>query len=511
MKRTFSHDGSSESSAEPSKKAKPLVPAGSFADVLAGMEDLQDDLKRSAFSWQGNENSLVFQQLDVQELNDNKTSSILIYGVTEEGHSICVRVNGFLHYFHYPIEIGYQDSFLESLRQSLNTRFDGNLIKHIRCVSHSRRAGGPPTPWLEFSVSSSSTLGKIKELRLKRDSVHQFEDFKLTFNRTIGHDIDYVFRFMIDTGLNGMSWLQIPAEKYTIVEGSAKVSTCQLEISVEYSDFRPEEPPEQQNKTAPLRILSFDIETMIPAIGFPDPSTEEVIQIASMLTRHGETQPFYRSVMTLNPCNTIDGAHVSSFPTEIALLEAWFRFLEEADPDVFTGYNSAHFDMQYIFSRAKKHGIPCSFGRLLKPDLGSIVFHFGRSSLCNYIPLLPGVLNFDMYQYIKQHHSRSPSGQRIPCSLGATSLRFLGEDKEDINYKMIPELQNGSDEDRKKLAVYCMKDAYLPQRLLDNLDALNKSITKARPVPVPFNIFFMRPEVASFIRTKKTEFHRLAA
>jgi DNA polymerase elongation subunit (family B) len=39
------------------------------------------------------------------------------------------------------------------------------------------------------------------------------------------------------------------------------------------------------------------------------------------------------------------GAAVHSFETEGAMLDAWARFVVEADPDLITGYNVQNFDM----------------------------------------------------------------------------------------------------------------------------------------------------------------------
>lgn len=54
-------------------------------------------------------------------------------------------------------------------------------------------------------------------------------------------------------------------------------------------------------------------------------------------------------------------------------------------------------------------------------------------------------------------------------SLNAVSYHFLQEQKEDVQYKDITGLQNGNAQTRRRLAVYCLKDAYLPLRLLDKL------------------------------------------
>ena len=49
-------------------------------------------------------------------------------------------------------------------------------------------------------------------------------------------------------------------------------------------------------------------------------------------------------------------------------------------------------------------------------------------------------------------------------TLNSVSAHFLGEQKEDVHHSIITDLQNGNDQTRRRLAVYCMKDAYLPLR-----------------------------------------------
>ena len=42
-------------------------------------------------------------------------------------------------------------------------------------------------------------------------------------------------------------------------------------------------------------------------------------------------------------------------------------------------------------------------------------------------------------------------------SLNAVSAHFLGEQKEDVHHSIISDLQNGNEETRRRLAVYCLK------------------------------------------------------
>ena len=52
-------------------------------------------------------------------------------------------------------------------------------------------------------------------------------------------------------------------------------------------------------KTAPLRIMSIDIECSAPATRFPEYNLDPVIQIASIVKIQGETDYFARNIFTL--------------------------------------------------------------------------------------------------------------------------------------------------------------------------------------------------------------------
>ncbi len=65
-------------------------------------------------------------------------------------------------------------------------------------------------------------------------------------------------------------------------------------------------------------------------------------------------------------------------------------------------------------------------------------------------------------------------------SLNNVSAEFLGQQKEDVHHSIITDLQNGRDEDRRRLAVYCLKDAYLPLLLMEKLCVLVNQIEMAR-------------------------------
>jgi hypothetical protein len=74
------------------------------------------------------------------------------------------------------------------------------------------------------------------------------------------------------------------------------------------------------SKMAPFRVLSVDIECQGRKGCFPEADKDAVIQIASVVQRLGDDEPFLRTVLTLNTCAPIAGAQVQSFEREEDML-----------------------------------------------------------------------------------------------------------------------------------------------------------------------------------------------
>ena len=92
----------------------------------------------------------------------------------------------------------------------------------------------------------------------------------------------------------------------------------------------------------------------------------------------------------------------------------------------------------------------------------------------------------DLLTAIQREHKLSS------YSHNAVSAHFLGEQKEDVHHSIISDLQNGTAETRRRLAVYCLKDAYLPQRLLDKLMLMYNHVEMARVTGVPMSYLLAR-------------------
>lgn len=296
----------------------------------------------------------------------------------------------------------------------------------------------------------------------------------------------------------GMSWVEVLPSKYHMIPDKDRHSTCQIEAYVHYRDLISHPAEGQWAKMAPLRILSFDIECAGRKGVFPEANQDPVIQIANVVTRYGEEKPFVRNVFCLDTCSLIVNTQVFEFEAEEQMLMAWRDFLDKVDPDVIIGYNISNFDFPYLLDRAR-HLKVAKFpywSRLRNIMSQAKDTNFSSKQMGNRDTKATntnGRLQLDLLQLVQRDY------QLRSYTLNSVCAEFLNEQKEDVHHTMITELFNGTPESRRRLAVYCLKDAYLPQRLMDKLMCLVNYTEMARVTGVPFNYLLARGQQVKFI------------
>jgi DNA polymerase delta subunit 1 len=318
--------------------------------------------------------------------------------------------------------------------------------------------------------------------------------------QTFEADIPFTLRFMIDRKIVGASWVELPPGAYSVRPERTpqqrgglflKSSYCQYECDIAYDKLVAFAPEGEFDSIAPLRILSFDIECAGRPGVFPDPSQDPVIQIASIVTLHGQAKPFVKNVFNLGTCSPIVGCQVLECKTEQELLMRWRDFVNVVDPDLIIGYNINNFDLPYLIDRSRTLALPPflllsrlrDFAVKVKDAKFSSKAYGTRESKETTIN---GRVVFDILQVMQRDYKLRA------YSLNAVSEHFLGEQKEDVHYSIIAELYHGSPDDRRRLAVYCVKDAMLPQRLMDKLMMSFNYIEMARVTGVPFDFLLSR-------------------
>lgn len=480
-----------------------IVPQESFTEVLKELEnsssgDLKTEAEGGANAWgrppvgklNPANDPLIFQQIDIEESQETR-GSLRMFGVTKAGHSVMALIEDFLPYFYVPAPRDFNEDCLKPFLDAVNRSLQFPMAKSAELISKHPLLNfrGEKRVWfIKLVVQDQRGLPKVRGLFESERDPFRFRDF--TFgDATYESNIPFTLRFMIDTKIVGMNWVEFPAGSYQIVP--EKKTYCQIEISTKWNTIISHAPEGEWSTLAPFRILSFDIECAGRKGIFPEADVDPVIQIANMVTRQGESKPFIRNVFTLNTCAHIVGSQVLEFTKEEELLLRWRDFIQEADPDIIIGYNMANFDLPYLLDRAKALGLEDfpELGRIQGVKSKTKDTHFSSKAFGqrdSKETTFDGRLQLDLLQFMQREHKLRS------YTLNSVCAQFLGEQKEDVHHSIITELQNGTSESRRRLAVYCLKDAYLPQRLLDKLMCLVNYTEMARVTGVPFNYLLSR-------------------
>ncbi|KAJ4831435.1 DNA polymerase delta catalytic subunit [Turnera subulata] len=452
--------------------------------------------------------SIIFQQLEIDYIIGDSHKELLpqrsgpaaiirIFGVTREGHSVCCNVHGFEPYFYISCPPGMGPDDISRFHQILEGRMreanrNSKVPKFVQRVELVKKRSimyyqkESSYPFLKIVVALPTMVSGCRGILDK--GIH-IDGLGTKSFMTYESNVLFALRFMIDCNVVGGNWIEVPAGKYR--KTSKSLSYCQLEFDCLYSEVISHAPEGEFSKMAPFRILSFDIECAGRKGHFPEPNHDPVIQVANLVTLQGQDQPFVRNVMTLNTCAPIVGVDVISFDTEKEVLLAWRDFVREVDPDIIIGYNICKFDLPYLIERAQTLGIAefPILGRIRNSRVRVKDTTFSSRQLGTRESkevTVEGRVQFDLLQAMQRDYKLTS------YSLNSVSAHFLSEQKEDVHHSIISDLQNGNAETRRRLAVYCLKDAYLPQRLLDKLMYMYNYIEMARVTGVPVSFLLSR-------------------
>ncbi|KAJ1990082.1 DNA-directed DNA polymerase delta [Coemansia spiralis] len=478
-----------------------------FSRELAEFEQSDAYISDPALVWPRNEapqldtdsTHLVFQQMEVDEEHVASRNEVVarLYGVTEDGHSVACFVHGFFPYFYCPAPARFKEEDIPAVISELSRIADssgglgngkGAVVDIEMCMKEPLFGyhGNVKAPFFKVIVRNQKLVRPVSQIVKRGFNIPGIGSYSATCYES---NLEFIIRFMVDTDLVGASWVKLPAGKYSTCIKST--TFCQYEVDVHYKDLIAHEPVGEWSKVAPLRILSLDIECAGRPGVFPEAKHDPIIQIANVVTIQGQKQPFIRNVFTLDTCAPIPGVHVLSFEDESEMLVKWKQFVQMCDPDIVIGYNTTDFDLPYLLDRAEALGVH-SF-----PFLGRIRDITTKVSTSRFsskaygtrdskVINMEGRVQFDVLAAMRREYKLRS------FTLNAVSAKFLGEQKEDVPYSIISDLQNESPETRRRLAVYCLKDAFLPQRLVDKLMFLVNSMEMARVTGVPFNYLLTR-------------------
>ncbi len=245
--------------------------------------------------------------------------------------------------------------------------------------------------------------------------------------QVLAADIPFVQRFIYDLDLGSTVIVfgeEVEEESYT------------TDIVMDVRDFKETEPLKPT-----LKILSFDIENSLE---------HETIYTIGVVVKKG------------------DSVKKESFVgEEEKILKEFSDFLMGEDPDVITGYNINGYDFPLMKDRMDELGIE---GLELGRDKG------GFKKVGNRFWKSNGRIIADAWWSVKSELNMKRE------TLDHVSEELLGEEKDDVNPK---EIDREWEENPEKVADYCVQDANLALRILQELGSLNKAMDMGTVAKLP--------------------------
>lgn len=433
------------------------------------------------------------------------------WGVDAQGHSVLTRVKNFFPYFYFAAD---DDTDIDSIRKNLEVylartvrikRGEKSVRNHIL---HIAKIQGRSV----CGYHKNEPLGVMYKVIVARPSFVPAARKSLEYgNRAVVNksyptyegNVPFELRYMVDTNLYGCQWTKLNAGKYRRAHEDECVSNAQYEFIANNLQV-PLVPVSEDERAAlgyapiaPMRFLSYDIEVLRKEPGFPTPEHNPVVNICCALNVTGKGI-VSRVVFVLKPKladgswgrhKPIPGAIVYEFQDERHLLMAFCQYVQDCDPEGLTGWNTSSFDMPFLAGRAKRHGIFndfMSFSRIRgKPVwLRERIFQSKAYGAKKTIELVcEGRFDFDGLTFML----RGQMKKYRSYTLNHIASKVLNDTKLDVDYSQIPILyESDDDDDRTRLAHYCLKDAELPLQILESLQAVVNGVEQARVTGVTF-------------------------
>ena len=617
---------------------------------------------------------LIFQVIDWYAIDlddedeDERNFVIKMFGVTENGNSVSVNVNGFQPFFYItcttksdlnPYEIqclknAISNSFERQLKSEyMDESLFGKVIHSFDITPVYKKSmwgftNNEKKQYLKFQFDNVTTMYKVKNMLWREMRIGNFKtSFK--FHET---NLEPTIRFVHEQDIQPGGWVKI--SKYS-QSNDVLESKCQINVSTSWKKVKPYE----NNSIAPFVILSFDIECTSSHGDFPmaqksygkpanelleyykitrksvdartllidgivsmftedshelfskvftkkptncdtirslvlehiddiisildnkiqhllaeneKPTTrsllrildeklskflpavegDPLIQIGTTLHRYGETTCFYKNVITLGTCDSMEGIDVIQCTTESDVIKEWCRLVNRLDPDILTGYNILGFDFDYMYKRSKE--VHCSNYLRQCSRMENHVSEFREKNLSSsalgdnllkYMDM-EGRIIVDLMKIVQRDHKldsykldnvvntfingkiKRIDGKSIHVenTTGLNEGDFIhvhsekykiikihpetktveldrtveetddaakwGLAKDDVTPQEIFECQKGSSADRSRIAKYCVQDCALCNSLMIKLEVLANNLGMANVCLVPLSYIFLR-------------------
>ena len=460
-----------------------------------GKVNMKDKVQFQVISWEKFDKEVEGNEFDLE-------FKIFMFGVMDNGKSICVEINDFTPYFYAKIpdelQKNWNDYKTKEVERYIKTKlykFKDSLLKVS--IANKKDLNGFTNDenykFLKIIVKNEKVFTKVKYI-LCPGSYRPKPNIPSVSSRDLNFtlyeaNIEPLIRFCHIKNIKLCGWVEL--KKYAAEDNSR----CQLDLSCRWTDIEPLE----RKDVAKIHILSYDIEAISERARqsqkniFPDSEleTDIISQIGNTLYIYG-TDTNYEIIFTINSSEDgyveeIEGVVICTYDTEKELLRAWINFIRDIDPDIITGYNINNFDWNYIYNRCKLleleldlmritrlHDKPGKFviERLESKAAGENIFKYFQS---------PGIFNSDLYTIIKREK------KLVSYKLEDVANEFIGDHKDPLTPLDIFNWGKGTAKEISTVCKYCVKDCTLVINLIKKLCIITNNTAMSNVTWVPIN------------------------
>lgn len=233
---------------------------------------------------------------------------------------------------------------------------------------------------------------------------------------------------------------------------------------IEHAGFREMHNPKLSplDYTPPLKRLALDIETR--------GNSQDLYSIAGAVP-DGDARVF---MLGNAPDEFRDGYLLHYQHDERSLLEAFFAWVSDIDPDVLTGWSVVGFDLAFLDAKCKKLGMRLDLGRGPEP---ASVFDAGTGSARGpRVARIPGRAVLDGIDMLKAAFYSFES-----FSLENVAQEFLGTGKLiSSEHDKVAEINRLFRDNKPQLADYNLRDCTLVNDIIDKADLVSFAAARAR-------------------------------
>lgn len=492
-------------------------------DIKAG-----EDIEFQIIEWFNQDESTGFD--DDSENSDGIANYDSVYtmrcfGVTDNGVSVTCQINNFTPFYYIKVPDKFNQkqktlfvNFIQNSYQISKTKIDGETVSLKNCVLADKCkiiekkdlfgfTNNKKYRFIKLVFNNYVALNKSKYIFKNPVIIPGINNIAVKY-KLYESNIEPFMRFCHIKDILMAGWIKLPYNKYTLIKSSA---TTQVEVSINYKDIIS---LKEKKDIANFLQASWDIETYSHDGTFPDPNKKimekNFVDYPNVIYQIGTTFKYYhdkntlvKHCFTLKTCTEveqIDGEPIVIIEvckTEKELIKKWIDLISNMDPDIMYTYNGDTFDCRYLIERAKLPHINLS--EYIKEKLTRVsdipviikkeTFSSSAYGDSDYIRFyIPGRLNYDLLTHYKRGMKKYPS-----YKLDFIASEILKEGKHEVTAKDIFKFyEDGSPDKILKIALYCIQDTELLQRLVDKQLILITIIQLANVTFVPIGFLTTR-------------------